>query len=338
MSLKSFILTTAMSSVIVSWSPQDKNSHNIDDNLQYNKENILSLMVPQNSTTQEDLFVCLETDKDSYTHTNVLENIPNTNSKVILEYPVSQIFKTYGKRSHPLAVSWVSRTLWSFLWKTNFDEKINAYPQSLSSHTEEITTSTRYAVSDTIRFWLIDSGLEYAFESSLKNQLQEKWFEKFSDKDSLTLNSKNKQKYFQQNFKQYKKDVETDLSHDYIYDIVVKKLNDWRSALAVYRDWKLFMATYVSVGLPSKPTITGEFSVLAKRPYYCSKKYKSPMPFWLEFDHWWFYFHQGNVTGKPASHWCVRLPWAYASVLYSLVNSKDNNTVDVFIDKNLYKS
>ena len=59
------------------------------------------------------------------------------------------------------------------------------------------------------------------------------------------------------------------------------------------------------------------------------------MPLALEFDQGGFYLHQGNVTWSPASHWCVRLPWVYADILYSLI--RNENDVDVFIDKNLYK-
>jgi hypothetical protein len=129
---------------------------------------------------------------------------------------------------------------------------------------------------------------------------------------------------------------ETSDKPDYIYDIVVKRLPEWKSALALYRDWELFMATYVSVWLNRRKTKTWQFQTLAHNPYYYSHKYKSPMPYWVNFDEWWFWFHQWNVTWYPASHGCVRQPGIYSLALYSLV--KDKKHVDVFIDKNLYNS
>jgi hypothetical protein len=136
--------------------------------------------------------------------------------------------------------------------------------------------------------------------------------------------------------KNLNRNSETSDKPDYIYDIVVKRLPEWKSALALYRDGELFMATYVSVWLNRRKTRMWQFQTLAHNPYYYSHKYKSPMPYWVNFDEWWFWFHQWNVTGYPASHGCVRQPGIYSLALYSLV--KDKKHVDVFIDNNLYKS
>jgi len=161
--------------------------------------------------------------------------------------------------------------------------------------------------------------LKEQFSQNLSDQLQEDWFTTFSDTDwSMSINANKK----------------GDEKSDFVYDIVVKSLPTWESALALYRDWKLFMATYVSVGLRSRKTKVWQFKVLNKNPYYYSRKYKSPMPDWLQFDEWWFWFHQWVVTKRPASHGCVRLPGLYAAAMYSLTKSSPD--IDVFISNNLY--
>jgi hypothetical protein len=160
------------------------------------------------------------------------------------------------------------------------------------------------------------------FPEDLADQLQEPGFEWFyNTEDSI-----------------YTKNDDENLKSS--YDIVVKKLPSWKYALALYRNGKIFMATYVSVWLNSRKTKTWQFKILASNPYYYSKKYKSPMPDGLEFDEWGFRFHQWNVTWYPASHWCVRLPWVQADVLYSVLNPvfKNKSHIDVFISNNLYKS
>jgi hypothetical protein len=183
---------------------------------------------------------------------------------------------------------------------------------------------------------LIDPLLQWAFPQNLSQQLKEDWFETFSDSDAHDLSK---------NIKENQNSESVDKKSDFVYDIVVKKLPSWEWVMALYRDWELFMATYVSIWLPvvwtkywkrSAKTKRWQFKMIKEDPYYYSRKYKSPMPCWVNFDEWWFWFHQWNVTWFPASHGCVRQPWIRASVLFSSV--KDANRWDVFIDKNLYKS
>ena len=134
------------------------------------------------------------------------------------------------------------------------------------------------------------------------------------------------------------------LSVNCLYDIVVKKLPSWKSALALYRDWELFMATYVSVWLPliktrkwykSAKTKTWQFKIGKKEPYRRSRKHNNaPMPFSLNI-YGGFFAHQWVVTWYPLSHWCVRVPGIYADILYSLV---EINSTDIFISITLYNT
>lgn len=291
--------------------------------------------------SREETFVCLTTDdEDSYTHTKVLESIEDAKN-TILEYPINQLFEKYWKSKlpHPLKVSWVSPRFRSLLW--NWWIEAADTPQKLNPREGGVTSETLYEIWDTLSFRLIDSRLEGIFSEYLSEQLKKPWFETFFDKDSLSVQKgpDEKSDNFRRDHEKKSEFLRIDESklndENHIYDTVVMSVPWWKSALSLYRDWKLFMATYASIWTSGRKTRMWQFEIIWKNPYKRSIKYNnSAMPLALNYD-WWFYFHQWNVTWKPLSHWCVRLPWVYADVLYSLV--KDKEHVDVFIDKNLYK-
>ena len=287
--------------------------------------------------TEKQLSLCLETDTpEVFTTTKALESV-NDPENTILELPLSQLFKKYWNRPHPLAVRWIDKNLTSLLWEHWIEELSDSIPQKLSPRKEKITSETQYEAWDTLRFALIDPFLQWVFPQNLSQQLKEDWFETFSDSDASDLAKKIKENQNSENI---------DKKSDFIYDIVVKKLPSWEWVMGLYRDWELFMATYVSVWLNSRKTKTWQFEVLWTNPYYFSRKYKSPMSGWVYFDEWWRWFHQWKVRSRnhewvikrwfPASHGCIRLPGAYALSLYSLVKGKKH--VDVFISKNLYNT
>ena len=87
----------------------------------------------------------------------------------------------------------------------------------------------------------------------------------------------------------------------------------------VYRGNTLMAVSTISSGKDEKPTPTGIFSVLDKRPMYRSKKYdNAPMPWMQRIDNYGIALHAGYNPGVPASHGCVRLPGAFAKRLYSV--------------------
>ena len=100
---------------------------------------------------------------------------------------------------------------------------------------------------------------------------------------------------------------------------VIISLSDQLAYL--YRGDTLVAVSTVSSGKDSKPTPTGIFSVLDKRPMYRSKKYdNAPMPFMQRIDQYGVALHAGYNPGRPASHGCVRLPSAFAKKLYSVTD------------------
>lgn len=100
---------------------------------------------------------------------------------------------------------------------------------------------------------------------------------------------------------------------------VVISLSDQLAYL--YRGDTLVAASTISTGKDAKPTPTGIFAVLDKKPFYRSKKYdNAPMPWMQRIDQYGIALHAGYNPGVPASHGCIRLPSAFAKKLYSVTD------------------
>ena len=341
MGLGNKLLTSLFSASMVCTSPQcsaDSKSNWIDANT--NKIEISEVEIPASKiptiwemqrNTKKLVFVCLKTDgEDSFTCKKVLESITDPQNTT-LEFPLSPLFKKYWDRVHPLVVRWVNKDFRALLWKGWIEDLSGKIPQKLSPRTEEITSDTKYEIWDTLRFSLINPSLQWAFPQKLSEQLKEDWFQTFSDPEASEIEKK---------LLDNQKDLNIKKKTDFIYDIVVKRLPSWKSALALYRDWELFMATYASVWLNNKKTVMWQHEIIEEDAYKRSiTHHDAPMPFGLKF-YGWYWTHQWDVTWKPASYGCVRQPGAYALVSYSLIYPlvKNKKRVDVFIDKNLYKS
>ena len=89
----------------------------------------------------------------------------------------------------------------------------------------------------------------------------------------------------------------------------------------LYRGSTLIAVSTISSGKDEKPSPTGIFSVLDKKPFYRSKKYdNAPMPWMQRIDQYGIALHGGYNPGYPASHGCIRLPAAFAKKLYSVTD------------------
>lgn len=98
---------------------------------------------------------------------------------------------------------------------------------------------------------------------------------------------------------------------------VVVSLGDQLAYL--YRGDTLMAVTTISSGTPDKPTPTGIFNVLEKKPMHRSRKYdNAPMPFMQRIDTYGIALHAGHLPGHPASHGCIRLPAQFAAKLYKV--------------------
>lgn len=98
---------------------------------------------------------------------------------------------------------------------------------------------------------------------------------------------------------------------------VVVSLSDQLAYL--YRGNTLIAVSTVSSGKDEKPTPSGIFSILEKKPLHRSRKYdNAPMPWMQRIDNYGIALHAGHNPGGPASHGCVRLPAQFAKKLYSV--------------------
>jgi hypothetical protein len=89
----------------------------------------------------------------------------------------------------------------------------------------------------------------------------------------------------------------------------------------LYRGDTLVAVSTISSGNAEKPTPTGVFNILEKKPMHRSRKYdNAPMPFMQRIDNYGVALHAGHNPGVPASHGCVRLPAKFAAKLYSVTD------------------
>jgi hypothetical protein len=87
----------------------------------------------------------------------------------------------------------------------------------------------------------------------------------------------------------------------------------------VYRGGTLIGVTTVSTGKPGHRTPTGKFDILEKHARHFSSKYNNaPMPYMQRLTWDGVALHAGQIPGRPASHGCVRLPLAFAKVLFDV--------------------
>jgi lipoprotein-anchoring transpeptidase ErfK/SrfK len=85
----------------------------------------------------------------------------------------------------------------------------------------------------------------------------------------------------------------------------------------VYRNGVRIGVTTVSTGTESHPTPTGTFEILQKKEMHRSNLYNdAPMPYMQRLTWDGIALHAGKIPGYPASHGCVRLPLAFAKLLF----------------------
>lgn len=86
-----------------------------------------------------------------------------------------------------------------------------------------------------------------------------------------------------------------------------------------YRNGVPIGVSTVSTGTRGHATPTGVFTVLQKAVTHASNLYaNAPMPFMQRLTWGGIALHAGNLPGYPASHGCIRLPLAFARLLYGI--------------------
>ena len=89
--------------------------------------------------------------------------------------------------------------------------------------------------------------------------------------------------------------------------------------LNLYDGDQLVATTSVSTGTSGHPTPSGVFAILDKEATHRSNIYGgASMPFMQRLTMSGVALHSGNVTGRPASHGCIRLPHDFAKHLFRI--------------------
>ncbi|MFX4086834.1 MULTISPECIES: L,D-transpeptidase [Sphingobium] len=87
----------------------------------------------------------------------------------------------------------------------------------------------------------------------------------------------------------------------------------------VYRNGVPIGVSTISSGKEGYETPTGVFTILQKHVDHKSNLYDdAPMPFMQRLTWDGVALHAGNLPGYPASHGCIRLPEAFARLLYGV--------------------
>jgi len=89
--------------------------------------------------------------------------------------------------------------------------------------------------------------------------------------------------------------------------------------ISVYDRTGRIARSTISTGRAGHRTPAGVFSVIGKERYHYSNLYgAAPMP-WMQRITWsGVAMHAGYVTGRPASHGCIRLPYSFAPKLWKM--------------------
>jgi hypothetical protein len=90
----------------------------------------------------------------------------------------------------------------------------------------------------------------------------------------------------------------------------------------VYRNGILIARSSISTGSKGHDTPGGVFTILEKNKTYYSKKYNdAPMPNMQRLTWDGIAMHSGQLPGYAASHGCVRLPFDFSQLLFSITNN-----------------
>lgn len=89
----------------------------------------------------------------------------------------------------------------------------------------------------------------------------------------------------------------------------------------VFRNGVAIGISTISSGKPGHETPTGVFTILQKHVEHHSNLYdNAPMPFMQRLTWTGVAMHGGQLPGYAASHGCVRLPLAFAKLLFGVTN------------------
>jgi hypothetical protein len=98
--------------------------------------------------------------------------------------------------------------------------------------------------------------------------------------------------------------------------------------LSVLRGEVVIARSSISSGRAGHTTPSGIFTILGKEVMHYSNLYRrAPMPFMQRLTWEGVALHGGYLPGRPASHGCIRLPRAFAKLLFQITSCGDQVVV-----------
>jgi ankyrin repeat protein len=91
----------------------------------------------------------------------------------------------------------------------------------------------------------------------------------------------------------------------------------------ITRQGEVINSTRISSGKKGHATPTGRFVVTDKHRSHISNLYHVAMPWFMRLNCSAIGLHSGYVTGRPASHGCIRLPYDKAKAFFAVVKVGD---------------
>jgi hypothetical protein len=108
--------------------------------------------------------------------------------------------------------------------------------------------------------------------------------------------------------------------------LITVDLSRQRATLAVDGETKI--ATTISTGREGYGTPAGRYVITNKYKNWTSTLYDCPMPWFMRLNCGAIGLHSGYVTGRPASHGCIRLPNDMAKKFFSMTNVGDEVNIE----------
>ena len=102
---------------------------------------------------------------------------------------------------------------------------------------------------------------------------------------------------------------------------VVVRLSSQQAEL--YRDGEVIDSAQVSTGRKGYATPAGRFVITNKHRSWTSTLYHVAMPWFMRLNCGAIGLHAGNIPGYPASHGCIRLPYAKAKAFFAQLRVGD---------------
>ena len=89
----------------------------------------------------------------------------------------------------------------------------------------------------------------------------------------------------------------------------------------LYRNGEPIAVSTISSGRKGRETPTGTFTIVEKQVAHRSRTYdNASMPYMQRLTWKGVSMHAGHLPGYPASHGCIRLPSAFARLLYGVTS------------------